>query len=259
MIDGPLGDDASLRPNQIFAVALPIEVLDPPRRRAIVDVCAAELWTPAGLRSLAPDDARYAGRYEGDRRARDGAYHQGTVWTWLAGPFALAHAARTATAPRARALLDACADGLTADALGTLGEIADGDAPFAARGAFAQAWSVATCSTPGTSSRADPSDEAISRGGANRAVMARLGWIGMGEIGTPMALRLIAAGHEVVVWGRTAARLQPALDAGATQASSPAELAAACDAVLLCVPTAMPSKPSSSARAAPPRAHAAAV
>ncbi len=144
VIDGPLGDDASLRPNQIFAVSLPIEVLDPPRRRAIVDACASQLWTPAGLRSLAPDDARYVGRYAGDRRARDGAYHQGTVWTWLAGPFALAYARAYGDRAGARALLAACADGLTADALGTLAEIADGDAPFAARGAFAQAWSVAT-------------------------------------------------------------------------------------------------------------------
>jgi predicted glycogen debranching enzyme len=143
VLDGPAGDDASLRPNQIFAVALPIDVLDPPRRRAVVDACASKLWTPAGLRTLAPDDPRYVGRYAGDRRARDGAYHQGTAWAWLAGPFALAHARAYGDRARARALLEACADGLTADALGTLGEIADGDAPFAARGAFAQAWSVA--------------------------------------------------------------------------------------------------------------------
>ncbi|HEX3549184.1 MAG TPA: amylo-alpha-1,6-glucosidase, partial [Candidatus Elarobacter sp.] len=144
VLDGPLGDDATLRPNQIFAVALPIEVLDPPRRRAIVDVCASRLWTPAGLRTLAPDDARYVGHYGGDRRARDGAYHMGTAWTWLAGPFALAYARAYGDKAAARALLDACADGLSADALGTLAEIADGDPPFTARGAFAQAWSVAT-------------------------------------------------------------------------------------------------------------------
>jgi glycogen debranching enzyme len=152
VIDGPHGDeaqraagaDASLRPNQLFAVALPIGVLDDARRRAIVDVCASRLWTPAGLRSLDPADPRYAGRYGGDQRARDGAYHQGTVWTWLAGPFALAHLRVYGDAAAARSFLEASASGLTADAIGTLAEIADGDAPFTARGAFAQAWSVAT-------------------------------------------------------------------------------------------------------------------
>ena len=144
VIDGPNGDDPSLRPNQLFAVALPIDVLDDARRRAIVDVCSARLWTPAGLRSLAPGEPGYAGRYEGDQRARDAAYHQGTVWTWLAGPFALTHARVYGDAAARAELLAACArDGLTSDALGTLGEIADGDPPFPARGAFAQAWSVA--------------------------------------------------------------------------------------------------------------------
>ena len=144
VIDGPGGDDPSLRPNQLFAVALPIDVLDAARRKAIVRVCAERLWTPAGLRSLAPGDPRYAGRYGGDQRARDAAYHQGTVWTWLAGPFALAHARAAGDRTGATAFLEAVAGGLTADALGTLAEIADGDPPFAARGAFAQAWSVAT-------------------------------------------------------------------------------------------------------------------
>ncbi len=144
VIDGPVGDDASLRPNQLFAVSLPIDVLDAARRQAIVDVCASRLWTPAGLRTLAADDPRYRGVYAGDARARDGAYHQGTVWTWLAGPFAIAHARVHDDREGAIELLQTCADGLTADAIGTLGEIADGDAPFAPRGAFAQAWSVAT-------------------------------------------------------------------------------------------------------------------
>jgi predicted glycogen debranching enzyme len=144
VIDGPDGADASLRPNQVFAVSLPIEVLDEARRRAIVDVCLSRLWTPAGLRSLDPHDPRYAGRYGGDQRARDAAYHQGTVWTWLAGPFALAHARVHGDVAATTALLETCASGLTADAIGTLAEIADGDPPFAARGAFAQAWSVAT-------------------------------------------------------------------------------------------------------------------
>ena len=144
VIDGPDGNDPALRPNQLFAVSLSIEVLDATRRRAIVDVCASRLWTPAGLRSLAPGDPHYVGQYGGDQRARDGAYHQGTVWTWLAGPFALAHYRVYNDAAASAALLSECASGLTADAFGTLAEIADGDPPFAARGAFAQAWSVAT-------------------------------------------------------------------------------------------------------------------
>jgi predicted glycogen debranching enzyme len=143
VIDGPDGADASLRPNQLFAVSLPIEVLDGARRRAIVDVCASRLWTPAGLRSLDPGDSHYVGRYGGDQRSRDAAYHQGTVWTWLACPFALAHARVYGDAAASAALLEAVAGGVTADAIGTLAEIADGDAPFSARGAFAQAWSVA--------------------------------------------------------------------------------------------------------------------
>ncbi|HEV3088049.1 MAG TPA: amylo-alpha-1,6-glucosidase [Candidatus Elarobacter sp.] len=144
VLDGPNGNEPALRPNQIFAVALPIDVLDEARRRAIVDVCSARLWTPAGLRSLPPGEPGYAGRYEGDEHARDAAYHQGTVWTWLAGPFALAHARVYGNRAASTAILAECASGLTADAFGTLGEIADGDPPFTARGAFAQAWSVAT-------------------------------------------------------------------------------------------------------------------
>jgi predicted glycogen debranching enzyme len=144
VLDGPDGADTSVRPNQIFAVSLPIDVLDERRRRAIVDLCAARLWTPAGLRSLDPRDPRYAGHYGGDQRARDAAYHQGTVWTWLMGPFVQAHRRVYGDASATAAMLSECAAGLTADAIGTLAEIADGDAPFAARGAFAQAWSVAT-------------------------------------------------------------------------------------------------------------------
>ena len=117
-------------------------MLDDARRRAIVDVCAAHLWTPPGLRSLGTDEPHYAGSYGGDQLRRDGAYHQGTVWTWLTGPFALA-LLRTGSPSAAAAVLAAAADGLDALALGTLAEIADGDAPFAARGAVAQAWSVA--------------------------------------------------------------------------------------------------------------------
>jgi predicted glycogen debranching enzyme len=144
VLDGPDGDDPALRPNQLFAVALPIDVLDAERRRAIVDVCASRLWTPAGLRSLDPAHPAFRGRYGGSPAERDGAYHQGSVWIWLAGPFALAHLRAYGDPSCAREFLAEVAEGsLTAAAFGSLPEIAEGDAPFAARGATAQAWSVA--------------------------------------------------------------------------------------------------------------------
>ena len=94
MIDAPGspdGKDAALRPNQIFAVSLPETALTPEQQRAVVDVCARELLTSFGLRSLARTEAGYRGRYAGSPEERDAAYHQGTVWGWLLGPFALAH------------------------------------------------------------------------------------------------------------------------------------------------------------------------
>ena len=149
VIDGPDGvadggrqADASLRPNQIFAVSLGAELLDASRARAVVDVCARELLTPVGLRSLSPRDPRYAPRYCGDPRSRDGAYHQGTVWSWLLGPFALAHHRVYGNVPHALALLEGLAGHLDEACSGTISEIMDGAPPHAARGCFAQAWSV---------------------------------------------------------------------------------------------------------------------
>jgi len=143
VLDGPDGHDASLRPNQIFAVSLPATALAPERRRAVVDACARHLVTSYGLRSLAPFDSRYIGHYGGDQRARDGGYHQGTVWSWLLGPFALAHFAAYGDAEAARSYLTPLADHLGDHGLGTIAEIFDGDAPFAPNGCVAQAWSVA--------------------------------------------------------------------------------------------------------------------
>src|SRR5437899_7344633 len=92
VIDSPgIRDDASLRPNQIFAVSLPLSPLTPAQQKAVVDVCASHLLTSHGLRSLAPREPGYTGHYGGSPRDRDAAYHQGTVWGWLLGPFALAH------------------------------------------------------------------------------------------------------------------------------------------------------------------------
>jgi predicted glycogen debranching enzyme len=135
--------DASLRPNQIFAVSLGTDLLDERRARAVVDACARELLTPVGLRSLCPSDVRYAARYRGGPRERDGAYHQGTVWNWLLGPFALAHYRVYGDRAHAQALLAGLASHLDDACIGSISEIMDGDAPHAPRGCFAQAWSVA--------------------------------------------------------------------------------------------------------------------
>jgi predicted glycogen debranching enzyme len=143
VIDSPRGNDASVRPNQIFAVSLPHSPLSHDRRRGIVDACARSLLTSHGLRSLAPDDPQYRGRYGGDQWARDGAYHQGTVWAWLLGPFALAHARVYGDTEAARSFLAPLGDHLTDHGLGSIAEIFDGDAPFTPNGCVAQAWSVA--------------------------------------------------------------------------------------------------------------------
>jgi len=135
--------DASLRPNQVFAVSLPHPLLDNGRAKAVVDACARELWTPVGLRSLSPHDPHYIGRYVGGPRERDGAYHQGTAWSWLAGPFAIAHCRVYGDAAAAKQLLAGLGAHLTEACIGQLSEIHDGDAPHLPRGCFAQAWSVA--------------------------------------------------------------------------------------------------------------------
>jgi len=142
VIDGPEGNDPALRPNQIFAVCLPASPLSPERQRQVVGVCGRHLLTSFGLRSLAPGDPQYHGRYLGGPRERDAVYHQGTVWGWLAGPFALAHFRVYRDAEAARSLLAPLFHHLADFGLGSIAEIFDGDAPHAPRGCFAQAWSV---------------------------------------------------------------------------------------------------------------------
>ena len=134
--------DASLRPNQIFAITLAPELLDETQVRAVVATCARELLTPVGLRSLSPSDAQYAARYHGGPRERDAVYHQGTVWSWLLGPFALAHYRAFGNAAHSLQLLDGLAAHLNEACLGSVSEIFDGGAPHHPRGCFAQAWSV---------------------------------------------------------------------------------------------------------------------
>ena len=143
-IDSPgIGNDATLRPNQIFAVSLPVSPLTPDQRKAVVDVCARHLLTSHGLRSLAPGEAGYTGHYGGSPRDRDAAYHQGTVWGWLLGPFALAHHRVYHDRDAALRFLEPLGRQVYASGLGTLSEIFDGDAPFAPRGCIAQSWTVA--------------------------------------------------------------------------------------------------------------------
>ena len=143
VIDGPDGLDDALRPNQIFAVSLPESPLSRVRQKRVVDACARHLLTSYGLRSLAPGHPQYQGRYGGDQWRRDGAYHQGTVWAWLLGPFALAHFKVYGDVVAARSFLEPLAQHLRDYGVGSIAEIFDGDAPFAPRGCIAQAWSVA--------------------------------------------------------------------------------------------------------------------
>jgi predicted glycogen debranching enzyme len=142
-VEGGSDRDASLRPNQIFAVSLPYSSLIPEQMRAVVESCARELLTSYGLRSLSPKEPAYIGRYVGNPAQRDAAYHQGTAWSWLLGPFARAHYRVYGDARRAQSLLAPIAQHLNSECIGSVSEIFDGDAPHAARGCFAQAWSVA--------------------------------------------------------------------------------------------------------------------
>jgi predicted glycogen debranching enzyme len=136
-------NDARVRPNQILAVSLPYCVLAADQMRAVVDTCAQELLTSYGLRTLSPKESGYIGRYEGDAWQRDAAYHMGTAWAWLLGPFALAHYRVYGDARLAQSFLDPMAEHVDSDCIGTVSEIFDGEAPHSARGCFAQAWSVA--------------------------------------------------------------------------------------------------------------------
>ena len=125
------------------SVSLPESPLTAEQQRAVVDACAQHLLTPHGLRSLAPADPRYRGHYAGPPGERDTAYHQGTVWGWLLGPFALAHLRVYGDPAQAMSYLETISGQQQLYGLGSLGEIFDGDAPFAPRGCIAQAWTVA--------------------------------------------------------------------------------------------------------------------
>ena len=142
VIDGPAGDDDTLRPNQIFVVSLAESPLSPERQRHVVDACARHLLTSFGLRSLAPGHPSYHGGYGGGPAERDAVYHQGPAWAWLLGPFVLAHLRVYQDPDGARGFLAPLANHLADYGVGSIAEIFEGDPPFRPRGCIAQAWSV---------------------------------------------------------------------------------------------------------------------
>jgi predicted glycogen debranching enzyme len=139
--------DGAIRPNQIFAVSLAHSMLSREKARRVVGVVERDLLTPFGLRSLAPSDARYRPVYEGDSYSRDTAYHQGTVWAWLLGPFITAFVKVNNRTKKSRQIAETLLAGfgehLQEAGIGQVSEIFDADAPHEARGCIAQAWSVA--------------------------------------------------------------------------------------------------------------------
>jgi predicted glycogen debranching enzyme len=143
VIAGPWGDDATLRPNQIFAVSLPHSPLDAQLQRGVVEVVGRDLLTSYGLRSLSPQHPDYRPHYLGGVRERDGSYHQGPVWAFLLGHYALAEHRAFGDAAAAQSRLEPLRDHLLDAGLGTVSEILDGAPPHAPRGAPSQAWSVA--------------------------------------------------------------------------------------------------------------------
>ncbi len=143
-VDGEPGDDPACRPNQVFAISLDHPVLDPARWAPVLKVVTERLLTPVGLRSLAPGHPDYKPTYDGDLRSRDAAYHQGTVWGWLIGPFVDAWLrVHPGEAKNARRFLEGFVPHLGEACLGSISEIFDAEPPYTPRGCVAQAWSVA--------------------------------------------------------------------------------------------------------------------
>ncbi len=144
VIDGEEGSDPACRPNQLLAISLDHPVLDRERWQAVVDAARERLLTPLGLRSLAPEHPDYKARYFGNLRARDAAYHQGTVWGWLIGPYVDAWLKlHPDDKEGARGLLQGFLPHLSESGVGSISEIFDAEAPYTPRGCISQAWSVA--------------------------------------------------------------------------------------------------------------------
>ncbi|PTY07428.1 glycogen debranching protein [Opitutaceae bacterium EW11] len=144
VVDGDTGDDPAVRPNQLFALSLEFPVLNPERWAEVLEIVEAELVTPVGLRSLSRDHPDYKPKYFGDLRARDAAYHQGTVWAWLIGPFIDAWMkVHPGAKDAARQFLHGFVPQLEEGCVGSINEIFDAEPPYTERGCVAQAWSVA--------------------------------------------------------------------------------------------------------------------
>ena len=143
MVDGPQGDDPSLRPNQVIALALVYPLMEGDRARQVVAAVGGRLLTPYGLRTLDRDDPRYQPAYRGDQRNRDAAYHMGMVWPWLLGPYLDAHLRVHGDREAVRRLLQPFQQHLVEAGLGTISEIFEPEPPFRPVGCIAQAWSVA--------------------------------------------------------------------------------------------------------------------
>jgi glycogen debranching enzyme len=169
-------NDAAIRPNQVFAVGgLPLPLLTGEKAAAVVEIVDHQLWTPAGLRSLAPGEPGYAPRYEGGVRERDAAYHQGTVWPWLAGALAEAWVRVRGNTPAARwearqRYYEPLARQLTTTGLGHLFEIADAQPPHAPRGCPFQAWSLGELLRMDRVILAEPSPTPPAQGKSRSAV-----------------------------------------------------------------------------------------
>ena len=143
-VNGGNETDSACRPNQLFAISLDHPILDQARWKSVVDVAEKELLTPVGLRSLSPNHPDYKPIYGGDLRSRDGAYHQGTVWAWLIGPFIDAWLkVRPGENAAARKFLERFPESMNENGLGTISEVFDAREPHRAGGCIAQAWSVA--------------------------------------------------------------------------------------------------------------------
>lgn len=143
VIDGDT-TDSSLRPNQLLALSLPFPLITGSKARSILKIISQKLYTPFGLRSLSPDDPAYRSHYGGDQLSRDSAYHQGTVWAWLLGPFisALVNVYRETGREKSEKIIENIKPHLVQAGLGTISEIFDGEPPHSPRGCIAQAWSV---------------------------------------------------------------------------------------------------------------------
>lgn len=145
-IDEKNNADTSLRPNQIFAISLPFQLLEGKEAKTVMNIVEEKLYTAKGLRSLSPDDTRYISHYGGDAWHRDSSYHQGTVWSWLLGPYidAIFKTNGSSTAlTKANSVIKNFVPHLSEAGIGTVSEIFDAEPPFSARGCVAQAWGVA--------------------------------------------------------------------------------------------------------------------